>query len=57
LNVELDDVDNFCDINMCLGDNELHQFEDAQNVDDVDVSDDQLVPESGGKMHTADLRI
>ena len=42
---------------MCLGDNELHQFEDAQNVDDVDVSDDQLVPESGGKMHTADLWI
>jgi len=23
--------------NMCLGDNELHEFEDVQNVDDVDI--------------------
>jgi len=55
LNFELDDVDNFYDINMCLGDNELHEFEDVQNVDDDDICDDQLVPESVGKMQTADL--
>jgi len=29
LNVGLDDVDNFYDINMCLSDNELHKFEDG----------------------------
>ena len=42
LNVELDDVDNFSDIHMCIGDNELHELEGVQNVDDVDICDDQL---------------
>jgi len=56
LNVELSDIDNFYDINMCLGDNELHEFEDVQNVDDVDICDDQLMPEQAvGKMQTVDL--
>jgi len=35
LNVELDDIDNFDDIYMCVGDDELHEFEDIHNVDDV----------------------
>jgi len=41
---------------MCLGHNELHEFEDVHNVDDVDICDDQLVPEQAvGKMQTVDL--
>jgi len=35
--LERDDVDNFDDINMWLGDNELHELDGVQNVDDVDI--------------------
>ena len=37
LNVELDVVDNFDDIDMCLGDNKLHELEGVQNEDNVDM--------------------